>query len=65
MAYRRTVGPSIVRMPSGVVASIYDQQSAPIPSEFGVAPRSVVIQSQSGHIPLDSDSDEDLRYGVV
>jgi len=63
MPYRRTVGPSLVRMPPGVVGSIYEQQNTPNP-EFN-APRGLVIQSQSGNIPLDSDSDDDLRYAVV
>jgi hypothetical protein len=60
MAYRRTLGPSMVRMPPNMISSIYDQQNTP--AEFNP---SRLIQSQPGQIPLDSDSDDDVRYAVV
>lgn len=63
LAYKRPIAaPPMVRMPPGVVASIYDQPGTS--GELGV-PRSIVIQSQSGNIPLDSDSEDDVRYAVV
>lgn len=63
LTYKRTVGPSVVRMPPTMVSSIYDQHNTPNSDISG--PRSIVIQSQAGNVPLDSDSEDDVRYAIV